>query len=212
MAALPPLVLQANRPALRRTAAIASGFALFWALFTGLALNQSQPRFIDWLAGSALALYGSYVSFYYWTSLSRRQPALSADARGLHDNTAFSGWGWLPWAAIARIEPCYLDLKSGRREPAVGLALAASARLPRRLRWRQLAIRLWWRWPEQPWPVTILHSDLALARELDLAAALRAQAIAAGAHHLHPIAQVKARPESSEALVSQSGQTSPDQP
>lgn len=213
MAAPPPLVFNANRRALRRTAAIANGFALFWAFFTGLSLNQSQPRFIDWLAGSVLALYGSYISYYYWAHLSRRQPALSADARGLQDNTAFSGWGWLPWAAIARIEPCYLDLKSGRREPGVGLALAAAYQLPRRPRWRQRAIWLWWRWPEQPWPVTILCRDLAIPSELDLAAALRAQAIAAGASHLHNHTdQVSAQPALPGGGACQSGQTSPCQP
>lgn len=210
MAVPPPLVFAANRRALGRTAAIASGFSLVCALFTGLSLNQSQPRFLDWVAGSLLALYGSYVSYYYWTYLGRRQPALSADARGLYDNTAFSGWGWLPWTAIARIEPCCLSLKGGRREPAVGLVLAIPPRLPRQQRWRQRAIWLWWRWPEQPWPVTILRRDLAVPGELDLAAALRAQAIAAGANHLGNPDQLSALPEPPD--VSQSGQTSPDQP
>ncbi|NJL02635.1 MAG: hypothetical protein HC838_11670 [Spirulinaceae cyanobacterium RM2_2_10] len=173
----PPLVLAANRRALLRTAIAISLVTVLAAVFTGLSVNQSQPRFVDWLVGSLLSLYGSSLSYYYWTYClqhGRQQPAFIADARGLWDHTAFAGWGFLPWSAIASIQNCQLQLKSGGREPALGIVLRDAVWLRRSpgQRWRRWAIRFWYRWPSQPFPITIRCRDLALPPNLDLARAV----------------------------------------
>ncbi len=168
---LPPLCLPANRRTLRPTAFGVSALAFVAALLTGLAVNQDQPRFVDWLGGSCLTLYGSYLSYYYWSHLlrsPRSSPALRVDDQGLEDRTAFSGAGFLPWTAIAKIEPCVLPLKSGGREPALGIAVTGD----RRRRWRQWPVWLWFRWPPQPWTVVILERDLDLPPGFDLARAI----------------------------------------